>query len=82
MSTNDVYCTLRNLNQKEKDTLILLVEGYSNAEISKILDVKTNTVEYRLKKIYSLFDVNNKRDLMLLFVDDFVLKILKSPVLG
>lgn len=81
MSSNDVYCTLRNLNQKEKDTLILLVEGYSNAEIAKILDVKTNTVEYRLKKIYSLFDVNNKRDLMLLFVDDFVLKILKSPVL-
>lgn len=81
MSSNDVYCTLRNLNQKEKDTLILLVEGYSNVEIAKILDVKTNTVEYRLKKIYSLFDVNNKRDLMLLFVDDFVLKILKSPVL-
>lgn len=81
MSTNDVYCTLRNLNQKEKDTLILLVEGYSNSEIAKILDVKTNTIEYRLKKIYSLFDVNNKRDLMLLFVDDFVLKILKSPVL-
>lgn len=81
MSSNNVYCTLRNLNQKEKDTLILLVEGYSNVEIAKILDVKTNTVEYRLKKIYSLFDVNNKRDLMLLFVDDFVLKILKSPVL-
>lgn len=81
MNKESIYYTLQNTDKKERETLKLLVLGYSNSEISKELGMAATTVEYRIKKLYQKFEVQNKRELMVLFLDDFVLKILNSPVL-
>lgn len=81
MNKESIYYTLQNTDKKERETLKLLVLGYSNSEISKELGMAATTVEYRIKKLYQKFEVQNKRELLVLFLDDFVLKILNSPVL-
>ena len=43
--------------------------------------VTTIAVEKRLRRIYSRFNVINRMGLVRLFIDDFILKILNSPVL-
>lgn len=81
MEKENVYYILQDTDKKERETLKLMVLGYSNSEIGKELDIATTSVEYRVKKLYQKFGVNNKRELILLFLDEFVLKILNSPVL-
>ena len=81
MNKESVYYTLRETDAKERETLKLLVFGYSNSEIAKELGISTPTVEYRVRKLYQKFEVKNKRELIIYFLDDFVVKILNSPVL-
>lgn len=81
MNKESIYYTLRETNAKERETLRLLVFGYSNSEIAKELSISTPTVEYRVRKLYQKFEVKNKRELITFFLDDFVVKILNSPVL-
>ena len=55
--------------------------GYSNSEISKELNIIKPTLEYQIKKLYKKFDVVNKRELLTLFLDDYIVKILNSPII-
>ena len=48
------------LTQREKDTLELLVKGYSNEEIAESLVVSVHTVKAHLENIYYKFNVHNK----------------------
>ena len=81
MTKDIVYNTLRALDGISREYILLLLEGYTNVEIAKKYNVTTIAVEKRLRRIYSRFNVINRMGLVRLFIDDFILKILNSPVL-
>lgn len=81
MSKDAIYFALQDTNEKERSILKLMVYGYSNSEISKELNIIKPTLEYQIKKLYKKFDVENKRELLTLFLDDYIVKILNSPII-
>lgn len=81
MNKESIYYVLQETDAKERDTLRLLAFGYSNSEIAKELCISVQTVEYRVRKLYKKFDVTNKKELLTNFLDDYIVKILNSPVL-
>ena len=81
MSKDAIYFALQDTDEKERSILKLMVYGYSNSEISKELNIIKPTLEYQIKKLYKKFDVVNKRELLTLFLDDYIVKILKSPII-
>lgn len=82
MNKDIVYYTLRDLDAMSRAIILMVLEGYRNIEIAKKYNISEIAVEARLRKIYSRFNVRNRMGLVLLFIDDYVMKILKSPVLG
>lgn len=50
------------LTRKEKEILILLVDGRSNTEIAEFLENTPNTIKHHLKNIFIKLDVNNRVD--------------------
>lgn len=48
------------LSPKDKETLALLKEGYSNKEIARILNIREVTVKKRLGRIYRKLGVSNR----------------------
>ena len=81
MSKAAIYFALQDTDEKERSILKLMVYGYSNSEISKELNIIKPTLEYQIKKLYKKFDVVNKRELLTLFLDDYIVKILNSPII-
>ena len=81
MSKDAIYFALQDTDEKERSILKLMVYGYSNSEISKELNIIKPTLEYQIKKLYKKFDVLNKRELLTLFLDDYIVKILNSPII-
>lgn len=81
MNKESIYYVLQETDAKERETLRLLAFGYSNSEIAKELCISVQTVEYRVRKLYKKFDVTNKKELLTNFLDDYIVKILNSPVL-
>lgn len=81
MSKDAIYFALQDTDEKERNILKLMVYGYSNSEISKELNIIKPTLEYQIKKLYKKFDVVNKRELLTLFLDDYIVKILNSPII-
>ena len=81
MSKDAIYFALQDTDEKERSILKLMVYGYSNSEISKELNIIKPTLEYKIKKLYKKFDVVNKRELLTLFLDDYIVKILNSPII-
>ena len=81
MSKDAIYFALQDTNEKERRILKLMAFGYSNSEISKELNIIKPTLEYQIKKLYRKFDVENKRELLTLFLDDYIVKILNSPII-
>ena len=81
MSKDAIYFALQDTDEKERSILKLMVYGYSNSEISKELNIIIPTLEYQIKKLYEKFDVANKRELLTLFLDDYIVKILNSPII-
>lgn len=81
MNKESIYYVLQETDAKERETLRLLAFGYSNSEIAKELCISVQTVEYRVRKLYKKFNVTNKKELLTNFLDDYIVKILNSPVL-
>ena len=81
MSKDAIYFALQDTDEKERSILKLMAYGYSNSEISKELNIIKPTLEYQIKKLYKKFDVVNKRELLTLFLDDYIVKILNSPII-
>lgn len=81
MTKDIVYNTLRALDGVSREYILLLLEGCTNVEIAQKYNVTTIAVEKRLRKIYSRFNVRNRMGLTRLFIDDYIMKILNSPVL-
>ena len=79
MSKDAIYFALQDTDEKERSILKLMV--YGNSEISKELNIIKPTLEYQIKKLYKKFDVVNKRELLTLFLDDYIVKILNSPII-
>lgn len=51
---------IETLTQKEKQTLDLMIRGYSNKEIGAELVVTVHTVKAHIESIYRKFGVHNK----------------------
>lgn len=49
----------KSLSEREKEILILIVDGYTTSEISSRLNLSFHTVETHRKSIYKKLDVNN-----------------------
>lgn len=81
MNKESIYYALRETDAKERETLRLMAFGYSNSEIAKELGISTPTVEYRARKLYQKFGVSCKKELLMNFLDEYIVKILNSPVL-
>lgn len=55
------------LTDKEKEVLVLILEGTPRKEISKQLYISESTVKNHVTKIYSKLDVKNRSELLKLF---------------
>ena len=52
----------RNLTRREVETLRIVAEGCTNAEIARLLTVAEETVKYHLSNIYQKLDVANRTE--------------------
>lgn len=59
------YLLLEELSQRELDVLSLLAAGESNAQISRQLEIKQNTVKWHVKNIFEKLGVNNRTSAVL-----------------
>lgn len=57
------------LNSRQKEVVELLIEGYSNKEISVKLFIAPTTVKYHVKNIYKIYNVHSRGHLIEKFID-------------
>lgn len=60
----------RQLSAREREVVVLVVDGRSNDEIATRLGISPKTVESHLTRIYSLFDVASRTELAMRAVRD------------
>lgn len=58
------------LSKREKEIGLLLIEGYSYAEIESALGIKKTTVKTHLRNIYNKTNASNSKEFILLFLKD------------
>lgn len=51
------------LTERQREVLILMLQGFSNMEIASTLFIATSTVKYHLKNIYRIYEVRGKQQL-------------------
>jgi DNA-binding CsgD family transcriptional regulator len=61
---------LQDLSVQERKIFSLLLEGRSNKEISETLQIGINTVKSHINSIYSKLQINSRKDLMNLNLDN------------
>ncbi len=59
-TTGGNYYLMEELSQRELDVMSFLAAGESNAEISRQLKIKENTVKWHIKNIFEKLGVNNR----------------------
>jgi DNA-binding NarL/FixJ family response regulator len=64
----------RELSERQRDVLILLLRGHSEKEVARDLGVSTHTVHTHVKRLYTEFDVSSRGELLALFVDRRILR--------
>jgi len=52
------------LSQREKEVAKLVAQGYSNAEISSLLDISVNTVKFHNKNIFDKLGIDSRMKLL------------------
>lgn len=55
------------LNDRQRQIVSLLLQGYTNSEIGEKLFITPNTVKYHIKNIYKAFQVKNRNELFVKF---------------
>ena len=63
----------RDLSERQRDVLLLLLRGHSEKEVAAALGVSTHTVHTHVKRLYTEFDVSSRGELLALFVDQRLL---------
>src|SRR5262245_46393483 len=53
------------LSKREKEVLVLVLQGKSNKQIALSLDIAVRTVEFHLKNIYAKFQVSSRIELII-----------------
>ena len=48
------------ISQRQRQTLVMIAKGYSNAEIAKSLDISESTVKTHVSSLISLFEADNR----------------------
>ena len=48
------------ISERQRQTLLLVVKGYSNKEIAESLGISENTVKTHVSSLISLFDTDNR----------------------
>lgn len=57
---NDMDNMKLNLTQREEEVLGLIMQGYSNTAMAKILSISVHTIKAHVESIYRKFGVHNK----------------------
>lgn len=60
---------LRTLSLQEQNLVKLILQGYSETEIAKEMNIKLNTQKSYRKNVYSKLGIHSKRELFLLMRD-------------
>ena len=61
-SSNIDILNSANLNEREKEILLLISEGKKNKEIAESLYISVNTVKYHIKKLYDKLNVKSREE--------------------
>ena len=64
----------RELSDRQRDVLRLLLQGHSEKEVARDLGVSTHTVHTHVKRLYTEFDVSSRGELLALFIDRRILR--------
>ena len=65
----DLYHCWESLSSREKDVTILVCKGLTDAQIATWLKISVSTVKSYLQHIFLKADVNNRRELLIKFVN-------------
>ncbi len=64
----------RELSDRQRDVLVLLLRGHSEKEAARDLGVSTHTVHTHVKRLYGEFNVSSRGELLALFIDRRILR--------
>jgi len=65
----DLYHCWESLSSREQDVTILVCKGLTDAQIATWLKISVSTVKSYLQHIFLKADVNNRRELLIKFVN-------------
>ena len=60
--------------EREKEIVLLLIEGKNKGEIAKILNLSISTIKTYIEKLYSKFNVHNRVE--------FIIYIIKNNIIN
>lgn len=63
----DYFCKKNNISIREKELLVLMIEGKSNKEIEDILFISSNTVRNHVYNIYQKLNIRKRVQLLKMF---------------
>ncbi len=64
--SKEALALIKRLNARENETLLLVLEGYTNAAIAQSLDVSVRTIKAYMHAIFEKLHVNDRLSLVLL----------------
>ena len=64
----------RELTKREREVMGLMLQGYTNGELSEQLGIMRKTAEYHIRSVYIKMDLQNRMQLFKLALDAGVLK--------
>lgn len=70
------------VTEKEREVLWLLIHGYSRKEISRILNLSTRTVNYRVHSVFDKLDIYNIAQLRAIYVDQEIDGFIPAAILN
>lgn len=67
ITEDSVILENESLNERQKEIVIQMLKGLTNAEIATKLFIAETTVKYHIKNIYKIYDVKNRSQLYKIF---------------
>jgi DNA-binding CsgD family transcriptional regulator len=60
----DIHCRAQGLSRRERELVMLLVDGLDTTAVARRMGITTNTVQDHLKSVFAKVHVHSRRELV------------------